>query len=131
MAFDVSPRSGVRGQVNITPLIDVVLVLLIIFMVMMPTTMKHMKPALAQDSAAAAPTTAPLLVEMNEAGVSVAGQLTPWGQLHQAVREGLGRGRQTTVLLKISDDVAYGEAVRVMDLCRGAGAQTLALPPRG
>jgi biopolymer transport protein ExbD len=108
-----------------------VLVLLIIFMVMMPTTMKHMKPALAGASAPSAPSAAPLVVELNEAGVSVGGQLTPWLQLHEAVRAGLGRSHQSAVLLKISDQVDYGEAVRVMDLCRGAGAQTLALPPRG
>jgi biopolymer transport protein ExbD len=129
MAFDLPSRSGVRGQVNITPLIDVVLVLLIIFMVMTPTTMKHMKSQLAREAVAAPPPTAePVLVEVGTTGVVVDGEATPWSGLFQRVRDRLLRSRQSAVFFKIADDVEYGEAVRVMDLCRGAGAQVIALP---
>jgi biopolymer transport protein ExbD len=82
---------------NITPLIDVVLVLLIIFMVMTPTTMKHLKPQMARESAELTPGPQPVTVEMTASGYTVNGEKT--------------------------------EAVRVFDLCRGAGAQVLALPP--
>src|ERR671939_131491 len=36
MAMDIGAKSGVRSDINITPLVDVVLVLLIIFMVVTP-----------------------------------------------------------------------------------------------
>ena len=36
MAMDVGAKSGVRSDINVTPLVDVVLVLLIIFMVITP-----------------------------------------------------------------------------------------------
>src|SRR6266571_8650235 len=36
MAMDIGAKSGVRSDINITPLVDVVLVLLIIFMVITP-----------------------------------------------------------------------------------------------
>src|SRR6185369_2039949 len=69
MAFDVSSGSRVRSSVNITPLIDVVLVLLIIFMVMTPTTMKHMKPQIARESSEPAPPgPQPVTVEMTVGG---------------------------------------------------------------
>ena len=45
MAFDVGKKSGVRVDINVTPLVDVVLVLLIIFMVLTPTTLKHLTAA--------------------------------------------------------------------------------------
>jgi biopolymer transport protein TolR len=118
----------VRSQVNITPLIDVVLVLLIIFMVLTPTTMKHMKPALAKETASFEPGPQPVLVEVTEHGVSVNGETTPWGELFAVVHERLARSHQGAVFLKIADEVEYGEAVRVMDLCKGAGATVLALP---
>jgi biopolymer transport protein TolR len=131
MAFDVSSGSGVRNQVNITPLIDVVLVLLIIFMVMTPTTMKHMKPQVAREATEPVPPgPAPVLVELNLGEVKVNGDVVPWTDLHQRVKERLFQSHQTAVFLKIADEVEYGEAVRLFDLCRGAGAQILALPPR-
>jgi biopolymer transport protein ExbD len=130
MAFDVSSAKGVRSSVNITPLIDVVLVLLIIFMVMTPTTMKHLKPQFAQESATVAPAgPQPVLVEMDLAGVTVDGEKTPWTQVFDRVKGRLERSRQTAVFFKIADEVDYGEAVRLFDVCRGAGAQVLGLPP--
>jgi biopolymer transport protein ExbD len=131
MAFDVSSGSrGVRSSVNITPLIDVVLVLLIIFMVMTPTTMKHLKPQIARESTDPSPVgPQPVTVEMTVAGYKVDGQETEWSQLFERVKGRLAQSRQGAVFLKIDDEVGYGEAVRLFDLCRGAGAQVLALPP--
>jgi len=43
MAFGGSGGGGIRSDINITPLVDVVLVLLIIFMVMTPTLLKQME----------------------------------------------------------------------------------------
>ena len=40
MAMDIGAKSGVRSDINITPLVDVVLVLLIIFMVITPMLQK-------------------------------------------------------------------------------------------
>jgi biopolymer transport protein TolR len=42
MAFSGGSDAGVRSDINITPLVDVVLVLLIIFMVMTPSQIKEM-----------------------------------------------------------------------------------------
>jgi biopolymer transport protein ExbD len=130
MAFDVSSGSRVRSSVNITPLIDVVLVLLIIFMVMTPTTMKHMKPQLARESAEVTPAgPQPVTIEMTAAGYTVNGEKTQWSEMFERVKIRLGQSHQSAVFFKIADDVEYGEAVRLFDLCRGAGAQVLALPP--
>jgi len=108
----------------------VVLVLLIIFMVMTPTTMKHMKPQIARESSEPAPPgPQPVTVEMTVGGYRVNGEETAWSQLHERVKARLGQSHQGAVFLKIADDVGYGEAVRLFDLCRGAGAQVLALPP--
>jgi biopolymer transport protein ExbD len=133
MAFDLPSGSRVRGQVNITPLIDVVLVLLIIFMVMTPTTLKHFKPErVTETPAAAAPVVPPVLVEVTATQIAVDGETTPWSGLFERVRARLAHSRQATVYFRIADDVDYGEAVRVIDLCRGAGARVLALAgPRG
>ena len=130
MAFDVPSASGPRHQMNITPLIDVVLVLLIIFMVGVPTALKHLTPTVARDApATAAPPAAPVLVELTAAGaVKVNGEETGWDRLPAVVRARLLGSHQQAVFFRISDDADYGQAVHLFDLCRGAGAQVLALP---
>src|SRR5579862_3853580 len=59
MAFGGSGGGGVRSDINITPLVDVVLVLLIIFMVMTPTLLKEMSLTVPEkaDVQVATPTT--------------------------------------------------------------------------
>ena len=105
MAFDASSGSGVRSSVNITPLIDVVLVLLIIFMVMTPTTMKHLKPQIARESTEAAPAgPQPVTVEMTATGYKVNGEDTQWSQLYDRVKARLDQSRQGAVFFKIADE---------------------------
>ena len=43
------------------------------------------------------------------------------------VADRLAHDRQKVVFFKISDDANYGRAVRVMDVCKGAGARTLGI----
>ena len=42
MGMDVGSKKGAKGDINVTPLIDVVLVLLIIFMVLVPSMLKEL-----------------------------------------------------------------------------------------
>ena len=42
MSMDVGNKKGLRAEINVTPLVDVVLVLLIIFMVLTPSMLKHL-----------------------------------------------------------------------------------------
>src|SRR3954449_4640421 len=59
-------KKGIRGEINVTPLIDVVLVLLIIFMVLTPSMMKHLTAAVprkADDATPPPPGEAPVMIE--------------------------------------------------------------------
>ena len=47
--------------------------------------------------------------------------------LGERVAERLQHDRQKVVFFKIDDDANYGRAVRIMDVCKGAGAQTLGI----
>jgi hypothetical protein len=66
MAMDIGKKKGPRNEINVTPLIDVVLVLLIIFMVLTPSMLKHLTAAVPKTEAdATAPPSAevPIIVE--------------------------------------------------------------------
>jgi biopolymer transport protein ExbD len=129
--MDVGNQKGPRANINVTPLIDVVLVLLIIFMVLTPATLKHLTavvPKKADESAPPPPSDASLLVEYTAKGVvSVNGEPVAPEALAQKLSERLRYVRQKVVFFKAEGDAPYGEVVRVMDIARGAGAQTLAV----
>ena len=66
MSMDVGPKKkGAQADINVTPLIDIVLVLLIIFMVLTPSMLKHMTanvPKKSNDPTPPDPATAPIVL---------------------------------------------------------------------
>jgi biopolymer transport protein TolR len=124
-------KGGAKSDINVTPLIDIVLVLLIIFMVLTPSMLKNiptMVPEKAEDDAPAMPPDSAIMVEytanreltVNSESVSVEG-------LAEKLSERLKARRQKVVFFKAEDKAPYGEVVRLLDIARGSGAETLAI----
>src|SRR4051794_17132696 len=132
MAFSVGTgRRGPQGEINVTPLIDIVLVLLIIFMVMTPVMLKEIVAKVPQkqtENVPQPPGENPIVVELSaQDALSLNGEPLQPEALAEKVGERLRHDRQKVVFFKIDDDASYGRAVRVMDICKGAGAQTLGI----
>ncbi len=133
MSMDVGgSNKGARADINVTPLIDVVLVLLIIFMVLTPTMLKHMTANVPRKADVNAPPpppgTEPIVVEMTAKGeLAVSTEPVAFDALADKVADRLKHDRQKVVFFKIEDDAMYGDVIRAMDLVRGAGARTLAI----
>jgi len=132
MSMDVgSKKSGPKSDINVTPLIDVVLVLLIIFMVLTPSMLKHIPmtvPEKSEENTPAMPTDSVIFVEytakreltINSESVAIEG-------LAVKLAERLKQRRQKVVFFKAEDQAPYGEVVRLLDIARGSGAETLAI----
>jgi biopolymer transport protein ExbD len=131
MAIDLEIRKGPRGDINVTPLIDVVLVLLIIFMVLTPSMLKHLDatiPKKADEASAPPPTEAPIVLEYSaKRELAVNGEPVRPEALATVLADRLRADRQKVVFFKAEDQAPYGEVVRFMDIARGAGARTLAV----
>jgi biopolymer transport protein TolR len=132
VAFSVGGAKGrPSGDINVTPLIDIVLVLLIIFMVMTPVMLKELVAKVPQKSTelvAQPPGDNPIIVELDASDrLSLNGEALAPEALAAEVSERLRHDRQKVVFFKIDDDANYGRAVRVMDICKGAGAATLGI----
>ena len=136
------PKKGVQPSVNMTPLIDIVLVLLIIFMVLTPQLLKQLAVNVPKKAEAEAPADVPsdqlivtypadrkILVNNEPFGqlTPVAGARYDTGDFGGKLKTELGKHRQKIVFFNVEDDANYGEAVRVMDVCRGAGVKTLGI----
>ena len=132
MAMDLgSARKGAKGDINVTPLIDVVLVLLIIFMVLTPAMLKHVRVAVpnkATDTTPSPSDEVPIVVEYTaKRELTVNTEPVAAERFADKLAERLRADQRKVVFFKAEDKVAYGEVVRLMDIARGAGARTLAI----
>ena len=135
MAFSVGGAKGrPSGDINVTPLIDIMLVLLIIFITMTPAMLKEIVAKVPQKNTELVPQPPgenPIIVELDAADrLSLNGEAIATEALAEQVGERLRHDRQKVVFFKIDDDANYGRAVRVMDICKGAGAATLGIITR-
>ena len=116
-------------EINVTPFIDVMLVLLIIFMVAAPLATVDVKVDLPASTAAPAPRPdKPLYVTLKEdLSVSVGNDVVPRERLGGALDVLSEKNKEARIFLRADKNVGYGELMRVMNLLREAGYLKIAL----
>lgn len=131
--FSVKKAAGPNGDINVTPLVDVVLVLLIIFMVVTPLLEKDILVRVPQAEQVEKQTEVPkdqLVVRLNEAGeLKINTESVPWDKYVERLRTILNpRSTTDKVVFIVADDkVNYGKLVAVLDGAKQAGAETLGM----
>jgi biopolymer transport protein ExbD len=136
MAFSTTGTAAghsLSSEINVTPLIDVLLVLLIIFMVIVPMTPSGLKSVLPS---AAAPGTAeatdrPLLVQIEQGQTAeryiVNGERMEWAEVSPRLRQLLSRRSVRQVLLRADPNLDFGVVAGVIDAGKAAGAESIGL----
>ncbi|MGX9147637.1 TonB system transport protein ExbD [Mesorhizobium sp. 128a] len=116
-------------EINVTPFIDVILVLLIIFMVAAPLATVDVNVDLPGSTATPAPRPeAPLFLTLKDDLTLAIGNDSVPRQAFAAVLDGKTKGdKQTRIFLRADKAVGYGELMEVMNLLRGAGYLKIAL----
>jgi biopolymer transport protein TolR len=126
MAFgrlERNPGSRPMADINMTPLIDVMLVLLVIFMITAPLMTTSLKLELPKTEAAR-PSDAPLFiaVAINEQGQMFVGdEAVSAEQLLQRARDAARRDPLTEVQLRADSRVPYGRVAELIGLVQDAG----------
>jgi biopolymer transport protein ExbD len=116
-------------EINVTPFIDVMLVLLIIFMVAAPLATVDVAVDLPRSTAAATPRPEKPLFLTLRADLSLTLGETPVSRkaLGAALDEETGREREERVFLRADRSVDYGAVMEAMNLLRAAGYLKIAL----
>jgi biopolymer transport protein ExbD len=136
MAFQVggNDKSGPRPNVNVTPLVDIVLVLLIIFMVMTPMMTKTfwLNVPKEQDANQPPPPASaknePLVLTVDRAGViRINKTVLEKSEIASRLPRMLAAKKVKVVYFDAHNDTPYGSAMEAMDLARAAGARSIAL----
>lgn len=122
-------HEGVFAEINITPLTDIFLVLLIIFMV--TTTAVHEEGKnIDLPSAEVAEETPPqgVTVEVNQAGaIKINDEWVTEADLEIRLEEALNFAQDKVVVLRGDHRVLLGQAVNILDLAQRVGAEGIAI----
>lgn len=116
-------------DINVTPFIDVMLVLLIIFMVAAPLSTVDVPVDLPVATAKAQPRpNKPLFLTVKQdLSLAFGNDTVARGQLRSALDAATASDRQQRVFLRADKTVPYGELMTVMNLLRAAGYLKVAL----
>jgi biopolymer transport protein TolR len=120
-------KGGTMNDINMTPMIDVLLVLLVIFMIMQPMLQRSIDIQLpVEKDEPTAPTVPPIVLEMFPGGQYLLNKSPVPAALLQARLLDVYSNRPDRVLfVKADGAVKYGEVITVMDYARGAGVEVL------
>jgi biopolymer transport protein ExbD len=137
---DAEPTGGIFADINITPLTDIFLVLLIIFMV--TTTAIHEADIQRKEGGfkinlpkgapgEAGPVQRDLTVAVLADGRTVlSGKVLDEVELGRAFAEAHERNAETLVLFQADEGVVHGRVVEIMELARKEGLSRLAIATR-
>ncbi|MBL7555994.1 MAG: biopolymer transporter ExbD [Bdellovibrionaceae bacterium] len=124
-----SEDSGIISSINITPFVDVVLVLLVIFMVTAPMLVKDiLEIKLPKTLSGDGKMLQTLGVAVNKDGnILLNGQITDEDGLREAAKEALGKDPNSQAIISADVEAAYGKVVRVIDILKTNGVERFAV----
>ena len=126
---DENPDDGVVAEINITPLTDVFLVLLVIFMVTTSVVANQGKNIDLPGAAVSDHTPQGVTVEVTPDGQITVNDTAVNGEadLRRALSAALETSREKVVILRGDKAVLLGQAVNILDVAQQAGAKGIAL----
>jgi biopolymer transport protein ExbD len=114
---------ALNAEINVTPMIDVLLVLLVVFMISIqfrsllplnvPPPADRSKPGRASPQ---------VVLELNEDGsYAINGTVTPLDVLSSRLTELAAGGQRNLIFVRAAPKRSYGDVIRAVDLAKGAG----------
>jgi biopolymer transport protein TolR len=129
MAGRVSSELDDMAEINVTPLVDVMLVLLIIFIITAPMLVQGLSVNLPRQDAPAIDTKGvePLTITVTSDRVILLGEEPVHLELLPERLGALLGGQARPVYLKADEDLTYGEVVRVMAVLHAVGVEQVGM----
>jgi biopolymer transport protein ExbD len=132
LKFQEEPDDSIVAEINITPLTDIFLVLLIIFMIsssaMLESGFQVKLPSAKANLIQKNENSKPTYITVSKEGViAVNKQNTTEDGLSEAIRNSLKDNKDSTVIIRGDSSIELGKTVKIMDAAKAAGAEKIAL----
>ena len=126
---------GLQNDINVTPMIDVLLVLLIIFMMVVPMARKTIDIQLPDPNPAVAPANTvsqQIVLEVLPNGVFAVNKQPPLNKdnLMKRLKEIYDGRPEKLIFVKGDPTVKYQDVIFAMDMARQAGVKVIGVPPK-
>lgn len=136
--MSMSASSGGAGKMdaepNVTPMIDVLLVLLIIFMAVLPSMRKAIDIQLPDPNPTVAPansTSNQIVLEVKPGGqYAINSEVVTRDRLPTRLKEIYDPRPEKIIFVKGDPKVKYADIIDAMDVARGSGVKVIGVPPK-
>ena len=133
MAMSSGNISGPKSDINITPYIDILLVLLIIFMVIQPTTQYDLRARVPDKPPEDLPENVVIKSDAIVVTVTLEGEISInqdpvlLSQLGTRLFDIYSARANKNLFVQAHDELPFGDVIRVIDLAKGAGVGDIGL----
>jgi len=134
MAMSGGSSSGLTNEINVTPMIDVLLVLLIIFMMVIPMSRKAVDlqlPDPTPDNTNSGPPPSQIVLEILPGNTfKINSQPVSKADLARRLKEIYDPRPDKIIFVKGDPSVKYQDVITAMDIARGSGVKLIATTPK-
>src|SRR5665213_1563403 len=134
MSMSSGEGGSLSNDINVTPMIDVLLVLLIIFMAVLPSMRKSIDIQLPDPNPQVAPANSKsdqIVLEVKPGGqFFINSEAETKDHLAARLKEIYDPRPEKVLFVKGSPGVKYEDVIFAMDVARGAGVKVIGIPPK-
>jgi len=131
MSMSLGSNSGQKADINMTPMIDVLLVLIIIFLVITPQAPTGLDVAIPQPAAPGRTAEAPahdiVITVLADRTVKLNQERLDLSQLQERLLALFPRGGNHVVFVRAEKNLEFGQIAGVIDIAKGAGVDRVGL----
>jgi biopolymer transport protein TolR len=136
MAFSTAGSGSLRAEINITPMIDILLVLIIVFMVVVSMSQeKGLKAEIPQPADRPQTVAAPRTVEIQlgwtadgqPPSVKINDESVKWDDLHDRLFDVFKQRAEKVVFVRGDDNVDFEYVADAISIARGSGVERVGL----